>query len=134
MTKDNNLLGKFDLIGIPPAPRGVPQVPIKYDSLRLFPTKCSFFQIEVTFDIDANGILNVTAKETATGKKNQISITNDKGRLTKHQIDKMISDAEKYKEEDEKIRNSVTAKNELENYVYQIKSMVCRPKYKAIKL
>ncbi|KAI4471263.1 heat shock protein 70kda [Holotrichia oblita] len=83
MTKDNNLLGKFDLIGIPPAPRGVPQ-------------------IEVTFDIDANGILNVTAKETVSGRENQISITNDKGRLTKRQIEQMISDAEKYKTDDDK--------------------------------
>ncbi|GJQ71083.1 putative heat shock 70 kDa protein cognate [Trypoxylus dichotomus] len=108
MTKDNNLLGKFDLMGIPPAPRGVPQ-------------------IEVTFDIDANGILNVTAKETATGKRNQIIITNDKGHLSKNQIDKMIADAEKYKAEDEKMRSSVAAKNDLENYVYQIRAMVDDP-------
>ncbi|KAI4471254.1 heat shock protein 70kda [Holotrichia oblita] len=86
MTKDNNLLGKFDLIGIPPAPRGVPQ-------------------IEVTFDIDANGILNVTAKETVSGRENQISITNDKGRLTKRQIEQMISDAEKYKTDDDKTQD-----------------------------
>ncbi|XP_022916643.1 heat shock 70 kDa protein 1-like [Onthophagus taurus] len=104
MTRDNNLLGKFDLAGIPPAPRGVPQ-------------------IEVTFDIDANGILNVFAKETATGRQNQIVITNDRGRLSKQQIDKMISDAEQFKEDDEKIRASVAAKNELETYVYQVKAM-----------
>ncbi|KAK9731780.1 Hsp70 protein [Popillia japonica] len=108
MTRDNNLLGKFDLIGIPPAPRGIPQ-------------------IEVTFDIDANGILHVTAKEGASGRENQISITNDKGRLTKHQIEQMISDAEKYKTDDEKMRNSITAKNDLENYIYLIKAMTEDP-------
>lgn len=81
MTKDNNLLGTFELSGLPPAPRGIPQ-------------------ISVTFDIDANGILSVTAQEKATGKKNEITITNDKGRLSKSEIDKMIADAEKFKEED----------------------------------
>jgi L1 cell adhesion molecule like protein len=77
-TKDNNLLGKFELSGIPPAPRGVPQV-------------------EVTFDIDANGILNVSASDKTTGKSNRITITNDKGRLSKEEIDRMVEEAEKYK-------------------------------------
>lgn len=79
-TKDNNLLGKFELSGIPPAPRGVPQ-------------------IEVTFDIDANGILNVSASDKTTGKSNRITITNDKGRLSKDEIERMVSEAEKYKGE-----------------------------------
>ena len=78
LTKDNNLLGKFELTGIPPAPRGVPQ-------------------IEVTFDIDANGILNVSAHDKTTGKSNRITITNDKGRLSKEEIERMVSEAEKYK-------------------------------------
>jgi len=99
MTKDNHILGKFNLEGIPPAPRGTPQ-------------------IEVTFDIDANGILNVSAGDKATGKQNQITITNDKGRLSQEEIDKMVSDAEKYKEEDAKIKKKVEAKNQLENYCF----------------
>merc|ERR1712149_153139 len=82
MTKDNNLLGKFELSGIAPAPRGVPQ-------------------IEVTFDIDANGILNVSAQDKASGKSNKITITNDKGRLSKDEIERMVNDAEKYKAQDE---------------------------------
>ena len=102
MTADNNLLGKFELSGIPPAPRGVPQ-------------------IDVTFDIDANGILNVSAVEKSTGKENKITITNDKGRLSKDDIDRMVSDAEKYKAEDEKQRDRVQAKNGLESYAYQMK-------------
>lgn len=103
MTKDNNLLGKFELGGIPPAPRGTPQ-------------------IEVSFDIDANGILNVTAKDTATNKENKITITNDKGRLTKDEIEKMVTDAEKYKKEDEIQRERVLAKNSLESYCFNMKS------------
>jgi L1 cell adhesion molecule like protein len=105
MTRDNNLLGKFELSGIPPAPRGVPQ-------------------IEVTFDVDANGILNVSAEDKSTGKKNKITITNEKGRLSKEQIEKMVSDAEKYKSEDEKIRKKVEAKNGLENYAYSMKNTI----------
>ena len=102
MTRDNNLLGKFELSGIPPAPRGVPQ-------------------IDVTFDIDANGILNVSAVEKSTGKENKITITNDKGRLSKEDIDRMVNEAEKYKAEDEKQRDRVQAKNNLESYAYQMK-------------
>ncbi|CAH8471967.1 unnamed protein product [Schistosoma guineensis] len=102
LTKDNNLLGKFELSGIPPAPRGTPQ-------------------IEVTFDIDANGILNVSAVDKGTGKQNKITITNDKGRLTKEEIERMVADADKYKAEDEKQRDRVSAKNSLESYVYTMK-------------
>ena len=103
MTKDNNLLGKFELSGIPPAPRGMPQ-------------------IEVTFDIDANGILNVTAKDTSTKKESKITITNDKGRLSKDEIERMVNDAEKYKKDDETQREKVLAKNSLESYCFNIKS------------
>jgi L1 cell adhesion molecule like protein len=102
-TKDNNLLGKFDLTGIPPAPRGTPQ-------------------IAVAFDLDANGILNVTASDKGTGKQNKITITNDKGRLTKEQIEEMIKNSERFAAEDEARRKRVDAKNQLENYVYGIKS------------
>merc|ERR1712072_207271 len=98
MTKDNNLLGKFHLDGIPPAPRGVPQ-------------------IEVTFDIDANGILNVLAQDKSTGKANQITITNEKGRLSQADIDRMVSEAEQYRAEDEANKGKIEAKNGLENYV-----------------
>ncbi|KAK9324704.1 heat shock protein 70 family [Lipomyces orientalis] len=102
-TKDNNLLGKFELTGIPPAARGVPQ-------------------IEVTFDIDANGILNVSAVEKGTGKSNKITITNDKGRLSKEDIDRMVSEAEKYKEDDEREAARIAAKNGLESYSYSLKN------------
>mmetsp|Transcript_7690 Transcript_7690/g.47539 ORF Transcript_7690/g.47539 Transcript_7690/m.47539 type:complete len:596 (-) Transcript_7690:472-2259(-) len=102
-TKDNNLLGKFELTGIPPAPRGVPQ-------------------INVIFDIDANGILNVSAEDKTTGKKNKITITNDKGRLSKEEIERMVQDAEKYKAEDEEHRARIEAKNQLENYAYNMKN------------
>ncbi|XP_017779117.1 PREDICTED: heat shock 70 kDa protein cognate 4 [Nicrophorus vespilloides] len=103
MTKDNNILGKFELTGIPPAPRGVPQ-------------------IEVTFDIDANGILNVTAIEKSTNKENKITITNDKGRLSKEDIERMVHDAEKYRNEDEKQKGTIASKNALESYCFNIKS------------
>ncbi|XP_051509331.1 heat shock 70 kDa protein-like [Myxocyprinus asiaticus] len=105
MTKDNNLLGKFELTGIPPAPRGVPQ-------------------IEVTFDIDANGILNVSAVDKSTGKENKITITNDKGRLSKEEIERMVQDAEKYKAEDEVQREKIAAKNSLESYAFNTKNIV----------
>jgi heat shock 70kDa protein 1/2/6/8 len=105
MTKDNNLLGKFELTGIPPAPRGVPQ-------------------IEVTFDIDANGILNVSAMDKSSGRENKITITNDKGRLSKEDIDRMVNDAEKYRGEDEKQRERVAAKNGLESYCFNMKQTV----------
>ncbi|XP_012063430.1 PREDICTED: heat shock 70 kDa protein cognate 4 isoform X2 [Atta cephalotes] len=103
MTKDNNILGKFELTGIPPAPRGVPQ-------------------IEVTFDIDANGILNVSAIEKSTGKENKITITNDKGRLSKEDIERMVNEAEKYRSEDEQQRERISAKNALESYCFNMKS------------
>ncbi|KDO30632.1 hsp70-like protein [Saprolegnia parasitica CBS 223.65] len=103
MTRDNNLLGKFSLDGIPPMPRGVPQ-------------------IDVTFDIDANGILNVSAVEKSTGKENKITITNDKGRLTKDDIERMVQEAEKYKSEDEANKLRIEAKNGLENYAYNLRN------------
>lgn len=103
MTKDNNLLGKFELTGIPPAPRGVPQ-------------------IEVTFDIDANGILNVTALEKSTNKENKITITNDKGRLSKEEIERMVNEAEKYRSEDEKQKETISSKNALESYCFNMKA------------
>lgn len=103
LTKENNLLGKFELSGIPPAPRGVPQ-------------------IEVTFDLDANGILNVSALEKGTGKSQKITITNDKGRLSKEEIERMVSEAEKYKEDDEKEASRISAKNGLESYAYSLKT------------
>ncbi|KRZ69869.1 Heat shock 70 kDa protein, partial [Trichinella papuae] len=105
MTKDNNLLGKFELTGIPPAPRGVPQ-------------------IEVTFDIDANGILNVSAVDKSTGRQNKITITNDKGRLSKEDIDRMVREADQYKQEDEKQRDRIQAKNGLESYAFNVKSTI----------
>lgn len=100
-----NILGKFELSGIPPAPRGVPQV-------------------EVTFDIDANGILNVSAADKSTGKENKITITNDKGRLSKEEIEKMVNEAEKYRVEDEKQRDTIASKNALESYAFSMKSTV----------
>jgi len=103
MTKDNHLLGKFDLTGIPPAPRGVPQ-------------------IEVTFDVDANGILNVSAVEKGSGKAEKITITNDKGRLSNEEIEKMVNDAERFKDEDDKQKDRIAAKNGLESYIFNLKS------------
>nr|ARQ84042.1 heat shock protein 70-2 [Liriomyza trifolii] len=105
MTKDNNMLGTFNLTGIPPAPRGVPK-------------------IDVTFDLDANGILNVTAKEMGTGNAKNIVIKNDKGRLSQADIDRMVNEAEKYAEEDERHRQRVSAKNQLEGYVFSVKQAV----------
>merc|ERR1719150_388952 len=111
MTKDNHLLGKFDLTGIPPAPRGVPQ-------------------IEVTFDIDANGILNVSALDKSSQEMQKITITNDKGRLSKEEIEKMVSDAEKFKQEDEKQKERISAKNNLESYCFNMKSTIDDDKLK----
>ena len=104
-TKDNTLLGKFQLDGIPPMPRGMPQV-------------------EVVFDIDANGILNVSATEKSTNKSNKITITNDKGRLSPDEIERMVQEAEKYKAQDDALRENVDAKNKFESYLYQLKSSV----------
>ncbi|KAK5581849.1 hypothetical protein RB653_003429 [Dictyostelium firmibasis] len=105
MTKDNNLLGKFELTGIPPAQRGEPQ-------------------IEVNFDIDANGILNVSAQDKTTKKIEKITITNDKGRLSKQQINKMIDDAEKFKEQDQIQKDRIDSKNKLENYIFTVKNSI----------
>ena len=105
MTKDNHLLGKFELTSIPPAPRGVPQ-------------------IEVTFDIDANGILNVGAEDKGTGKAEKIVITNDKGRLSQEEIERMVEEAEEFAEEDRKIKERVDARNSLETYAYNMKNTV----------
>ena len=104
-TKDNNLLGKFNLDGIPPAPRGTPQ-------------------IEVSFDVDSNGILNVSAVDKATNKKNTITITNDKGRLSKEDIERMVDEANKYSEQDKLNKEKVEAKNSLESYCYNLKNNV----------
>jgi heat shock protein 5 len=105
MTKDNNLLGKFDLTGIPPAPRGVPQ-------------------IEVTFELDANGILKVSAMDKGTGKAESITIKNEKGRLSEEEIERMVKEAEDFAEEDKKFRDRTEGKNMLENYLYSIKNQV----------
>merc|ERR1711907_919510 len=105
MTKDNNTLGKFQLEGIPPMPRGVPQ-------------------IDVTFDIDANGILNVSAAEKSTGKEQKITITNDKGRMSADEIERLVQEAERYKAEDEANKGRVEAKNSLENYAFQIRNSI----------
>jgi L1 cell adhesion molecule like protein len=113
-TKDNNLLGSFHLDGIPPMPRGQPQ-------------------IEVSFDVDANGIMNITAEEKSTKKTSNITITNDKGRLSKEQIEEMIKKAEEFKDEDNKLKEKIEAKNGLENYLYNLKnSMVKRDDSPAI--
>merc|ERR1712232_1128942 len=102
-TKDNNMLGKFELGGIPPAPRGVPQ-------------------IEVTFDVDANGVLNVSAEDKgASGKKANITITNDKGRLSDADIERMVNEAEEFEEQDNKARERVVSRDALENFCYSLK-------------
>ena len=103
--KDNNLLGSFHLSGIPPMPRGQPK-------------------IVIDLSVDVNGILEVTAKEESTGKTNNIKITNDKGRLSKEQIEEMVKSAEKYKEEDEKMKQVIEAKNDMENYLYGVKNSI----------
>ncbi|ELK38642.1 Heat shock cognate 71 kDa protein [Myotis davidii] len=110
MTKDNNLLDKFELTGIPPAPCGVPQ-------------------IEVTFDIDANGILNVSAVDKRTGKENEITITNDKSHQSKEDIKRMVQEAEKHKAKDEKQWDKVTSKNSLESYVFNMKATIEEEKF-----
>jgi len=105
MPQDNHVLGKFDLTGIPPAPRGVPQ-------------------IEVTFEIDVNGILHVTAEDKGTGNKNKITITNDHNRLSPEDIERMINDAEKFADDDKKVKESVEARNEIESYAYSLKNQI----------
>ena len=105
LTKDNHNLGKFDMNGIPPAPKGVPQ-------------------IEVTFEIDENSILTVSANDKGTGKTETITITNDKGRLTKEEIEQMVKDGEKFAEEDKAVKEKIDARNQFENYIYQMKNSV----------
>ena len=104
-TADNNLLGTFDLTGIPPMPRGVPQ-------------------IEVTFDVNADGIMNVSAQEKSTGNVKKIQIKNDKGRLSQADIDRMVADAEKYKAQDEEARKKIEAKNSFEGYCYGVRNSI----------
>jgi endoplasmic reticulum chaperone BiP len=103
MTKDNHFLGKFELTGIPPAPRGVPQ-------------------IEVIFEVDVNGILQVSAEDKGTGKAEKIAISADKGRLTEQEIQRMIEEAEKYAEEDAKVKGRVDARNGLESYLFHLRN------------
>merc|ERR1712100_750653 len=105
MTKDNNKLGEFHLDGIAPAPRGVPQ-------------------IEVTFDLDANGVMNVSAKDKAGGSENTITITNDKGRLSESDIERMVAEAEQYAAEDNAVKEQIEAKNQLENYAYSMRNSI----------
>ena len=109
MTKDNNSLGKFELEGIPPAPRGTPQ-------------------IEVSFDIDANGIMNIEAQDKTSGAKKQITISNDKGRLSSDDIERMVKEAEEFKEEDEKLQEKIESKNEFENILFQTKTTLTNEK------
>merc|ERR1711967_112959 len=103
MTKDNHLLGKFELTGIPPAPRGVPQ-------------------IDVTFEVDANGILQVSAEDKGTGKAEEITITAEKGRLSEEEIERMVQEAEEFAEEDKRVKERIDAKNGLESYLYNLKN------------
>ncbi|CAB4442319.1 unnamed protein product [Rhizophagus irregularis] len=105
MTKENNLLGKFELTGIPPAPRGIPQ-------------------IEVTFEIDTNGILKVSAADKNTGNSESITIINDKGRLSQEEINRMVEEAEQFVEEDKIQQERIEAKHQLENFAYTIKSLI----------
>jgi L1 cell adhesion molecule like protein len=104
-TRDNNKLGEFQLTDIPPMPRGVPQ-------------------IEITYDIDANGILNVTAQEKSSGKSSKITVKNDKGRLSADDIERMVKEAEKYNEQDKEEKERIESRNELEGKIYQLKPMV----------
>jgi heat shock protein 1/8 len=110
MTRDNNLLGKFELTGLQPAPRSAPQ-------------------IQVTFDIDANGILSVSATDKATGIDNRIKITNDKGRLSREDIERMVAEAEKYREEDDRQRERIAAKNSLESYCFNMKATLAEVRF-----
>merc|ERR1711975_46348 len=105
MTKDNHLLGKFELTGIPPAPRGVPQ-------------------IEVTFEFDANGILQVSAEDKGTGKSEKITITAEKGRLSDEEIERMVQEAEEFAEEDKKVKERIDGRNALEGYCYNLKNQL----------
>ncbi|KAL0194416.1 hypothetical protein M9458_012712 [Cirrhinus mrigala] len=105
MTKDNNFLGTFDLTGIPPAPRHVPQ-------------------IEVTFEIDINSILRVTAEDKGTGNKNKIIITNDQNRLKPEEIERMVNQAKRFADEDKKLKDRIDARNELESYAYFLKNQI----------
>lgn len=105
MTKSNRLLGQFELSGIPPAPRGVPQ-------------------IEVSFDVDANGILSISASDKGTGKVESLTITSEKGRLSEEEIERMVSEAETYKAEDDAYKKRIEARNSLENYCYSLKSSI----------
>merc|ERR1719224_247184 len=105
MTKDNHILGKFELTGIPPAPRGVPQ-------------------IEVTFEVDANGILQVSAEDKGTGKSEKITITAEKGRLSEEEIERMVREAEEFAEEDKKVKDRIDAKNAFDGYMHGLKSAV----------
>jgi len=105
MTKDNVLLGKFELSGLPPAPRGVPQV-------------------EVTFEIDSNGILNVAAEDKGTGKKEKITITAEKGRLSEEEIERMLRDEEEHRESDKLARDTIDARNQLEGFAYNLKNQI----------
>jgi L1 cell adhesion molecule like protein len=114
LTKDNTILGKFQLDGIPPMPRGMPQ-------------------IEVVFDLDANGILNVSASEKSSGKSEKINITNDKGRLSKEEIERMVEEAERYKQEDDLVKEKIEAKNKMEEQLYQVKSKANDEKDEGIK-
>lgn len=115
LVKDNHKLGNFDLTGIPPAPRGTPQ-------------------IEVTFEVDANGILQVVAQDKATGNKNQVVISNDSGRLSKEEIDKMLREAEEFAEQDKVAKERIDAKNSLESYIYSMKNQIEDPEKLANKL